>query len=156
MKNKNKKSNDVVPKVFEFRYGACLSLLNFNMKIDNGKILPADEYFLFPNTDKDIIPSEKEWQVFWKKIDKIGLWNWQESYTPQNMIVFDGYHWNLRIELGDRKIECSGSNAYPGEEIGEIVDMNKSKSFKRFLNAIKKLTGLEIKNMGTKEIKKSI
>ena len=83
-------------------------------------------------------------------MDKIGLWNWQESYIPQNMIVLDGYHWNLRIELGDNIIESSGSNAYPGEDIGEIVDMDKSKSFKQLLNAVKKLTGVEIKNMRIK------
>jgi hypothetical protein len=40
--------------------------------------------------------------------------------TPQSIIVLDGDRWNLIIELGDKKIISSGSNAYPGDEIGEI------------------------------------
>jgi hypothetical protein len=48
----------------------------------------------------------------------------------------DGDRWNIRIQVGDKKIECSGSNAYPGKN-GEIVEYKMI--FRRFLMAITKL-----------------
>jgi hypothetical protein len=73
MKNNINKSDDVVPKVFEFNIGSCLDLNNFSVKIENGRIVPARDYLLFPNFDNDyIIPTVEEWENFWKKLYKIG------------------------------------------------------------------------------------
>lgn len=60
MKNKFKKSNDMIPKVFEFHYGAFLYPLKFSLKIEDGKILPSDKFLLFHNTDEYVIPSEEK------------------------------------------------------------------------------------------------
>jgi hypothetical protein len=123
MKNSIKKSEDIVPKVFEFNIGSCLDFNNFSVKIENGRIVPAHDHLLFPNFDNDyIIPTVDEWENFWKKMDKIGVWDWIESYSPQHSFFDDGTTWNLKIEVGTRKFECSGLNAYPGDEIGEIID----------------------------------
>jgi hypothetical protein len=146
-------SNEIIPKVFEFSIGPVIHPLGFNIKIKNGKIIPADDYLLFPNFDNDfIIPSEEEWMKFWDKMDKIGIWNWIESYYPQDVMVLDGTNWTLKIKLGNKKFESSGSNAYPGENVGEIIDVDKSKSFKKFLNALTSLTGIKIKSMRVKNI----
>ena len=148
MKNEIDKSNEIIPKVFEFSYGPVMYPKGFNIKIENGKIIPADEFLLFPNFDNDfIIPSEEEWMKFWDKMNKIGIWNWIKSYYPKDVEVLDGTRWTLKIELGDKKFESSGTNAYPGENIGEIIDLDKSKSFKKFLNALKSLTSIQIKDM---------
>ena len=146
------KSNEIIPKIFEFSYGPDMYPKGFHIKIQNSKIVPADDFLLFPNFDNDcIIPSEEEWKKFWDKMDKIGIWNWIESYSPQDVEVLDGLSWNLKIELGNRKFESSGSNAYPGENVEESVHPNQSKSFKKFLNAFKSLTGIQIKYMRYKK-----
>lgn len=139
--------NEIVPKVFEINYCAYLGMKNFSLKIEDGKtliiLLPYDfDFKFYPN--KDIIPSEEEWKDFWKIVDQIGMWNWLEQYSPQYNEVWDGYYWNLKIQLGNKKIESSGSNAYPGKQIGEIVDADMSSSFKMFLEAVEKLTGVKI------------
>jgi len=149
MKRDNNQSE--IPEIFEFSYGSVLYLNRFAIKIEEGKILPESDFMLFPNFDNDyIIPSEEAWIKFWKKMDNIGIWDWMEHYQPQNVIILDGYRWDLKIVLGNKKLECSGLNAYPGDEIGEIIDSNKSKSFNRFINAVKTLTGIQIRNMRIK------
>lgn len=60
MENVFKKSNDLVPNVFEFHYGAFLYPLKFSLIIEDGKILSADKFLLFHNTDEYVIPFEEE------------------------------------------------------------------------------------------------
>ena len=50
--------DDMVPKVFEFSYGAVLRPIQYSLKINDGKIIPGDEFLFFSNTDEDIVPSE--------------------------------------------------------------------------------------------------
>jgi len=76
---------------------------------------------------------------FWEKIDKLGVWEWSEHYIIPEYVYIDGDSWNLKIQLGDKKIEYSGSNAYPGKD-GEIVE-NKI-TFRRLLLALNKLIGV--------------
>lgn len=149
------KSPELIPSVFEFSYGPCLILNSFSVKVKDGKIIPSSDFLLFPNFDNEyIIPTKEEWDRFWKKMDKIGIWNWMEYYYPQETMVLDGVNWNLKIEVGKRKIECSGSNAYPGEEIGDIIDVDKSRPFEKFLYAFERLTGLRIKDMRLRDLNK--
>ncbi len=147
MKHNPKISEEIVPKVFNITYGAYRELNNFSIKIEDGKIIPSYEFSPFHNSDKyeDIIPSKKDWIKFWKKMDNIDIWSWLKNYEPQGMAVLDGYYWNINIEFGDKKIKSSGSNAYPGDAANEIVDVDMSKLFKKFLAAVKELTGIEIK-----------
>jgi hypothetical protein len=51
---------------------------------------------------------------------------WEKNYN--NPHILDGTQWSLNIELDDRIIEKSGSNAYPNE-------------WEEFCNTIQKLTG---------------
>ena len=139
------KSNEIIPKVFEFRYGGSIDPYSFNIKIENGRIVFAFDSFPSGYSDNYIIPSEEEWKKFWDEMDKIRIWKWIDDYTLEDdLYTLDGSSWNLKIELEDIKVESSGSNAYPGENIKES-DPNQSKSFKKFLNALKSLTGFEFR-----------
>ena len=124
--------------------GGSVDPFSFNIKIENGKIVFAFDSFPSGYSDNCIIPSEEEWLKFWDKMDKIGIWKWIEDYYCQDLMVLDGSSWNLKIELGDKIVESSGSNAYLGENIKES-DPNQSKSFKKFLNALRSLTGFEFR-----------
>ena len=39
--------DDMVPKVFEFSYGAVLRPIQYSLKINDGKIIPGDEFLFF-------------------------------------------------------------------------------------------------------------
>ena len=121
MTNEFDKSNEIIPKVFKFRYEDGWMLYSFNIEIENSKIVFAYDSFPYRNPDNYIIPSEEEWKKFWDKMDKIGVWNWMDNYDCPDVVGRDGTSWNLKIEVGDKKIESSGSNYYPGENIEEIV-----------------------------------
>ena len=144
MKNKINKSTEIIPKVFMITYGSYRGMNNFSITIEDGKILPSDKFHYFKKVHEFIIPSEKEWKEFWKKMDQINIWNWCGDYEPEGQVL-DGYFWNLKIKLSDKKIKSSGSNAYPGDAIGEIIDYHISSSFKMFLDAVEELTKMEIK-----------
>ncbi len=138
------KSNEIIPKVFELRYEEGRMLYSFKIKIENGKIVFAYDSFIFRKYDNYIIPSEEEWMKFWDKMDNIRVWNWMDNYDCPDVLVDDGSSWNLKIELGDKKVESSGSDYYPGENVEEIVS-DQSESFKKFLDALRSLTGFEFK-----------
>ena len=145
MSNEIDKSNEIIPKVFEFRNGGSVDPFSFNIKIENGRIVFALDSFPPGYNDKYFIPSEEEWKKFWDKMDKIGIWEWIEDYTDKDiMYMEDGSSWNLKIELGDKKVESSGLTYYPGENVKEIVPY-QSESFKKFLNALRSLTGFEFR-----------
>jgi hypothetical protein len=138
-------SDEIIPKVFKFRYKDGRMLYSFNIKIENGKIVLLYDSFIYRKYDNYIIPSEEEWKKFWNEMDKIGIWEWIEDYTDQDILyIEDGSSWNLKIELGNKKVESSGSTYYPGENVKEIVPY-QSESFKKFLNALRSLTGFEFR-----------
>lgn len=87
--------------------------------------------------DKTIVPTQEKWMKFWEKLERIGVWDWAEHYTPDFMYL-DVVSLYLRIQLGYKKIECSGSNAYPDKD-GEMDEIKFT--FRRLLLAINKLTG---------------
>ena len=138
------KSNEIIPKVFEFRNGGSVDPFSFNIKIENGRIVFAFDSFPPGYNDKYFIPSEVEWKKFWDEMDRIRVWSWMDNYDCPDVVFDDGSSWNLKIELGDKKVESSGSNYYPGENIEEIVS-DQSESFKKFLDALRSLTGFEFR-----------
>ena len=122
------KSNEIISKVFEFRYGGSVDPYSFNIKIENGKIVFAYDFLIYRKYDTYIIPSEEEWKKFWDEMEKIRIWKWIEDYTHEDdLYTLDGSSWNLKIELGDKKVESSGSNNYPGENLKKSdCDHNKN------------------------------
>lgn len=74
--------------------------------------------------------SRDEWIKFWRKIDKINIWNWQKDYF--NPHILDGTQWELIIQLNDKKrTKIFGSNSYP-------------ENFQKFLNAINSIANTKI------------
>ncbi len=63
--------------------------------------------------DKIYAFSRQDSEVFLEKIQNIGIYSWQEVYTPQENIL-DGQHWTLAYkEFGKPQQTFRGSNAYP-------------------------------------------
>lgn len=126
-------SSELIPEIFEFTYSYFIYPSKF-VKYENGEF--STEHL---ENNQTIIPTEENWIKFWEKLDKIGVWCWAEHYSPDYMYL-DGTKWDLKIQLGDKKIVCNGSNAYPGKD-GEVVENRIT--FRRLLLAINKLTGLK-------------
>ena len=110
-------------------------VLNFNIGGFSGdyeRIIWKDEklYHFFERSffEEDYtIPSAKDWDEFWEKVDKLKVWNWKKDY--HNDDVLDGTQWELTIKReGRRKRRIFGSNAYPkprGTFISFIKALNK-------------------------------
>ena len=43
-----------------------------------------------------IIPSAKDWEEFWKTVDKLKVWSWEKDYFNED--VLDGTQWELMIK----------------------------------------------------------
>ena len=84
--------------------------------------------------DEDFtIPSTKDWEEFWDKVDVLKVWSWKKDYNNDD--VLDGTQWELTIKReGRRKRRIFGSNAYP-EPKG---------TFNSFIKALNKLSKSEI------------
>ena len=71
-------------------------------------------------------PTPEQWAEFHDTLDRIGFWDWEESYTDHS--VMDGTSWSVEIEWDGRKLSSGGSNGSP-------------KKFGSFLRAVRKLLG---------------
>ena len=79
------------------------------------------------------IPSEKDWEDFWKTVDKLKVWSWNKEYNNDD--ILDGTQWELEIKReGRRKRRIFGSNAYP----------KPKGTFISFIKALNKLSNAEI------------
>ena len=79
------------------------------------------------------IPSTKDWEEFWHKIDALKVWGWKKDYYDEG--VDDGLQWELKIKRqGRRRRRIFGSNAYP-EPKG---------TFNSFIKALNKLSNSKI------------
>ncbi|ADL54424.1 hypothetical protein [Gallionella capsiferriformans] len=92
----------------------------------------------------EVIPSPIKWRNFIAKLEAIGVWDWEDNY--ENPCVCDGTQWELNIALGDRHVQSSGSNYYPGitDDPTCITFPDSSPQFDAFLLALKNLTGKRI------------
>ncbi|ADZ09738.1 hypothetical protein Metbo_1506 [Methanobacterium lacus] len=128
-----------IPEVFEFNF-TSISFPYTILKYENGMFKCG-----YSDDEESIVPTEEDWAKFWKKLDRINAWDWAGNYVIPEYMYLDGNRWNIRIQFGDKKIECNGSNAYPGKN-GEIVEHKMI--FRRFFMAITKL--LDIKTVDLK------
>ncbi len=88
-----------------------------------------------------IVPSQTQWEKFWRTLDTIGVWNWRDRYEPAASFeprgdVRDGTHWSLSLEYGGRRVESAGDTAAPG-----AADLDESVPFAAFAEAVSRLTG---------------
>ena len=75
-----------------------------------------------------IIPSQRKWLWFWKKLDKARIWEWEENYNCTDIV--GGTSWNVDIEYSGKILSSGGRNAYPDEDV-----------FGYFLKAVSSLLG---------------
>ena len=71
-------------------------------------------------------PTKKQWRKFWKKINKLEVWDWDEIYSDPDLP--DSTQWNIDIHYENKTIKSSGSNKYP-------------ENYHKFIKGIKKLIG---------------
>jgi len=57
----------------------------------------------------------------------VDIFSWEADYQPDGLVL-DGTHWTVQLEVADRSIESSGSNAYPAQ-------------WDRFCSAVRRLIG---------------
>ncbi|SEB99583.1 hypothetical protein [Paenibacillus sp. GP183] len=99
---------------------------SYNVEVDllNGKVIWSEGLYKVSEYVKQA--DTESMNTFIYGINNCRILNWEKNYN--NLNILDGTHWSLKIELDDRIIEKSGSNAYPNE-------------WEKFCNIIQKLTG---------------
>jgi hypothetical protein len=80
----------------------------------DGKVLQFEKSGWGKATQKETItPSEESWKKFWKEMDMVGIWKWDEEYIDKNLA--DGDSWDVLLEYGDKKVHSRGRNRYPAQ-----------------------------------------
>ena len=97
-----------------------LSLSSNNFRAQNtlivwdGKVLQFEKSGWGKAIKKETIrPSEESWKKFWKEVDEMGIWKWDEEYIDANLA--DGHSWDVLLEYGDKKVHSRGRNRYPDQ-----------------------------------------
>ncbi len=89
--------------------------------------IPPDKIY------SEIVPLEKDWEIFWQEVDKLKVWSWKKEYF--NKGVMDGTQWELEIKIeGKRRRKMFGSNAYP----------KPKGTFDSFIKALNRLSNSDI------------
>jgi hypothetical protein len=88
-----------------------------------------------------LVPSRAQWSRFWRTMDTLDVWSWNELYEPAprlepKSLVHDGTHWSLSLQFGDRRVESAGDGSGPGS-----TDLNAGAGFDAFAEAVSRLTG---------------
>ncbi len=65
-----------------------------------------------PATETVVDPTPEAWGAFLRAVEEAGLWSWAPRYASPGLIM-DGTHWSIELEVGERRVVSSGSNAYP-------------------------------------------
>lgn len=88
-----------------------------------------------------ITPSGAQWQRFWRTMEAIDVWRWNQRYEPgarfePDAQIRDGMHWSLSLRYGKRSVESAGDTAGP-----DAADLDESTPFAMLTDAISRLTG---------------
>lgn len=59
-------------------------------------------------------PNRLRWKAFWLLLDLAGVWHWQRTYAPDDVLSCDGHQWSIEISRDGRYVNTCGSEAYPG------------------------------------------
>lgn len=111
-----------------------------------------------PEVKVELRPSREEWERFWKRMDELGVWNWEQEYKPiGSVFVADGPYWQVILQNRGRKLESNGYACYPPLEekerffypdeqddpefIKSMYWMRPGPTFKALLEAASELTG---------------
>lgn len=91
-----------------------------------------DEEISYPFGIKEIVIKDDNLNKFWKRIDQIEVWNWNNDYVDKNAQT-DGHQWELYLRNKEGKsIDIKGYEMYPA-------------NFNKFISALNKLFEIKIK-----------
>jgi hypothetical protein len=101
---------------------------SYNVEVDflNGKVTWRGGEGLYTESVYVKQADTESMNTFINSIRNCRILKWENNYN--NPHILDGTQWSLNIELDDRIIEKSGSNAYPNE-------------WEKFCKIVQKLTG---------------
>ncbi|MDR3405497.1 MAG: hypothetical protein P4L99_23580 [Chthoniobacter sp.] len=86
-----------------------------------------------------VTPTAESWRDFRKTLDDLKVWRWRVTY-PSNG-TSDGTQWSLDVAYADHTIKTHGDNSYPDSVGKPNGQPEPTEAFKRYLDAVKKLTG---------------
>ena len=121
---------------FKFEMTELLEMGGQSVELLGSKVLYKNNLSFSPSKTRTFRPSGENWLLFWKKINDLGVWGWEENYHNP---CLDGTCWSLSIEHEDKSISSTGGNAYPG-----VKGTSYGKVFPNFLQAIENLVGEEL------------
>jgi len=96
------KSNEIIPEI-EFSYSFVLNFLSPRFELKNDKFIDETPFYCKDCTPLEIKPTKEQWVEFWKKMDEINIWNWNEYYDPIDCVIMDRIR-RIEIILGDCRI----------------------------------------------------
>ena len=101
--------NPINIKKLEIYYGGYFSDI-FQLDLKGEKLIYLYGIGPVPDTTIEIIPTEKQWQSFFRSMNRITK-HWKEEYYDPD--ITDGVQWS--IEINSNVFNCSfdGSNDYP-------------------------------------------
>lgn len=85
------------------------------------------------------VPSDKDWQVFLKKLKDLQIHDWKGYYENSN--ILDGHQWSFEFVTDEISINTGGTNGYPGEDPRQTVFEYENSLFEELEYAIDKLIG---------------
>jgi hypothetical protein len=128
-----------VPKRFTAKIGGFLSA-SYSVELHDGALRYTSSASGQRNqTQETLTPTAAQWRDFRKALDDLNVWQWRADYP--NPGVTDGTQWSLDIAYADRSRTSHGDNNYPDAAGKPNGSYDSTKTFKRYLAAIKKLLG---------------
>lgn len=115
--------------IYQIGWETCEFIPEKNiLRSDNGLM---DVKTAYPLGIKEIEAEDENLNKFWKRIDQIGVWNWESEYNDDTFT--DGHQWELSLTNKEGKsIDVKGYEMYPA-------------NFNKFINALNKLFEIKIK-----------
>lgn len=83
-------------------------------------------------------PRAEHWESLFVALEKASVWQWQSEYFQAAM---DGTSWELEIVWGPRRVQSSGSNAYPDSSGAQAKESVPGATFESVLKAVSRLLG---------------
>ncbi len=127
-----KSNGDYLPEIFDICYFERGT--GFNCLCIDGPEIIHD----FADNKERVTPSPEEWELFWDKVEELGVWDWQGDYEKCCMV--DGYRWRVTMTLGSRQVHTTGMNDAPTHITGSGV----TSALEILLDALEDLTGFRL------------
>ena len=88
------------PDLFRFEITEILHYRRQSVEFSGSEVL-YEIFYLYKSITRIFRPTEEDWIEFWKKINDLDVWGWEESY---HNLCLDGTAWSLSIEHEGKSI----------------------------------------------------